>query len=94
MPAAPARRTPGYTVAQDEGHLRCGSTCQAVRGNSRSPSKVRKCRSKHRDCTAPGAPRLELPTPIDAAAESSARLEHGVLTLTWSARPPARAPWA
>ncbi len=68
---------------------RCSSTCQAwPASNSRSLIEGAQVQVKSVD----GAPRQvqrtwELPTPIDAAT-SSARLEHGVLTLALARQAP------
>ncbi len=89
MPAAPARRTPGYTVAQDEK----ATTLQLdVPGLAREQLQITIEGAQVQVKNTEGAPRQvnrawELPTPIDAAA-SSARLEHGVLTLTLARQAP------
>ena len=93
MPAAPAAATPGYTVAQDEKATTLQLDVPGLAANN--SDHHRRCASagqKHRRCTAPVHRAWSYP-PIDAAA-SSARLEHGVLTLTLVRQAPARAPWS
>ena len=89
LPAAPARRAPDYTVAQNDQ----ATTLQLdVPGLAREQLQITIEGAQVQVKNTEGAPRLvnrawELPTAIDAAA-STARLENGVLTLVLAKQPP------
>ena len=89
LPAAPARRAPDYTVAQNDKAI----TLQLdVPGLAREQLSVRIEAAVVRIESLADAPRAlklayELPQDIDAAA-SSATLEHGVLTLVLAKQVP------
>ena len=89
LPAAPARRAPDYTVAQNDQ----ATTLQLdVPGLAREQLQITIEGTQVQVKNTEGAPRLvnrawELPTAIDAAA-STARLENGVLTLVLAKQPP------
>ena len=89
LPAAPARRAPDYTVAQNDQ----ATTLQLdVPGLAREQLQITIEGAQVQVKNTEGAPRLvnrawELPTSIDAAA-STARLENGVLTLVLAKQPP------
>ena len=90
LPAAPARRAPDYTVAQNDQ----ATTLQLdVPGLAREQLQITIEGAQVQVKNTEGAPRQvnrawELPTAIDAAA-STARLENGVLTLVLAKQPPA-----
>ena len=89
LPAAPVRRAPDYTVAQNDQ----ATTLQLdVPGLAREQLQITIEGAQVQVKNTEGAPRLvnrawELPTAIDAAA-STARLENGVLTLVLAKQPP------
>ena len=89
LPAAPARRAPDYTVAQNDQ----ATTLQLdVPGLAREQLQITIEGAQVQVKNTEGAPRQvnrawELPTAIDAAA-STARLENGVLTLVLAKQPP------
>ena len=89
LPAAPARRAPDYTVAQNDQ----ATTLQLdVPGLAREQLQITIEGAQVQVKNTEGAPRLvnrawELPAAIDAAA-STARLENGVLTLVLAKQPP------
>ena len=89
LSSAATRPTPGYTVAQDD---KATTLQRDVPGLAREQLQILIEGAQVQVKSVDGAPRQvqrtwELPTPIDAAA-SSARLEHGVLTLTLARQAP------